>query len=88
MHPVNKEFITPEELRAEAAILSRTAGDHSAKGLLTSAADLATRALNKLKLARNIENASGLRAAADYLEEMRNPGTSVTLAPEGAHFGR
>lgn len=80
MHPVNKEFITPEALRAEAAVLSRTAGDHSAKGLLTSAADLATRALNKLRLATNMErNAADLNEEAAYLEEMRSTGTATTL---------
>ena len=81
MHPINKEFITAGELRAQADILDRQAAKHKAAGLLSSVAILVTQTKGKRAYAQELEEAAAdLRDNADYLDAKRVPFAPATTA--------
>ena len=85
MHPINKEFITAGELRAQADVLDRTAAKHKASGLLSSAVILVTQGVSKRAHAQRLEEAAAdLRDNADFLDAKRVPfAPSTTGNPYG-----
>lgn len=83
MHPINKEFLTPQELHVQADILEGVASKHLKKGLLNSFRDLLDRAAGKRRHAQRLMDAADLRENAVYLEQMRSVKTATTLDPYG-----
>ena len=81
MFPLNKEFITPDELEAQADSLERSAKRFEEPSLISA---LLGRAKAKRAYASRLrEQAQDLRESADYLREMRSVSTSTTYAPHG-----
>lgn len=76
MFPINKEFITPEELRAEADILERTADRYEAEAKVGAVflprlwQELREKAAGKRAAAKRLE-AEACREDADFLETYR-----------------
>lgn len=78
MHPVNKEWITPEELRAQAKILEQQAASFQRKGLSRIAAGLIRQVFDKRTAAQRLADAADLRESAALLEERRKPRPPAT----------
>lgn len=82
MHPINKEWVTPESLRAEADILDKTA--QNPRFSLTALADLAGQALSRRRRAQRMVDAIDLREGAEHLAAQRAPhGIATTSNPYG-----
>lgn len=80
MFPINKQFITPDELRAQAASLEASAKGFGARGLVGTVADMLTSAKNRRARASAME----IETAAQYLEDMRaKRRPSTTADPYG-----
>lgn len=85
MGPINKEFITPEDLRASAAAAEAKAAAFRANGFLSAADTLLSTALGKRRYADRLEEeAADLLENADFLEAKRQPfAPSTTGNPYG-----
>lgn len=77
MHPINKEFFTPEDLRAQADSLRKSARSPS---LLAFAAGLISQASAKERAAQRLADAQDAEESAEYLERIRAKAPPATTA--------
>jgi len=80
MHPINKEWVTPNELTRDAAILRRQAKSLFGFGLRDAAAVLTGQAKLKEIRAAKLADADDLDASAYALEQARLPAAPSTTA--------
>lgn len=78
MHPINKEYLTPSELRRDADTLERSAKRLQDLGVVGGARDALARAFGKRTTADMLEQAALLRDEAEYLEDVRAPRPPAT----------